>query len=649
MGLFGQIKDSLSPKPAQASQKSNQEDLIKIYDKYGRELLITKEEWRKKVLPDIIKQHWNNSNELYKDIVTALRDGFFSDIIKASERLLEIDKNKEESYIVRAIVLKENGRLNDARAILQDYIDKYGETGYVLTNLAKYYPDKDPKVEELLWKGLLLDPNQENGLVWWLAIHREKGGDAAYLNELKKVAEINGSWRAQLLLAREALKEKNLPSAVQYYRYVIEKAKDVPDVLMMISGDLGRAGYYDEIFTLVLPVYDPEKYDVYAAINILQAYLETKKYDEGKKFLKIMFSVNRPDIREKLMFYSNKFDEGSGNLPKEIEKDQKISVAIVAIDKPIFYYGLKGAEWLLPKIKKDGPKIGFMPFASIGDNKKSVIQQEDDIGRLTRSIPLYVSEALFFETNSTPQVLMPVVMGGGMVTTGTEYDVDYFLDAVSKSKDKQEVDFYITGTIKQDGDNFDIISSIWYCKTKEKIKSISQKTTKQEIGKTIKNLTNEILTFMNGKKNYLKIPPVAYYKPLDNNLIETQLLAYGQAFVLVLVYNNYIKKDAIWGERSILRNPLDLTLSAPDNLIPKLLFISNLVKAQAYGSDVYVEFKEYAMSLINDNKKDENIINLAPIIYKIFGMNKEFDEFAKNIYKYPEDYRNWFEKIRSIK
>lgn len=629
-----------------------QKDMIEIFDSYGRKMLVSREEWRKNVLPGNIKRNWNNPDELYQNIVLALHDGFYPDILKASARLLIIDKNKERNYIVRSIVLMENGRNREAKAVLQSYIDKYTETGYVLTNLAKVYANEgnNAKAEELLWRGLQLDPNQDNGVEWWIAIYNEKGGKAAYVDELKKISNIKGSWRAQLWLAREALEQKDLSTALQYYKHVISLAKDVPDVLTQISGDLGKNGFYGEVFNLILPIYDLNKHDVFAGLNILQAYLENRRYEEGVKLLQKMFALNRPDIRDRLMDLSVQFDSKLRNLPRAIDDSKKILAGVVTLDKPIFFYGLNGASWFLPKIKRSGAKIGLMPLAAISSPKVNVIQHETDAGRLTRSMPLYIAERLFFETNSYSQVFITVTTkDGGLVTSGIELGVDYFLETISKSKNKLEFDYYISGALTEADGVWEIILTIWDCKSQQKIKSLTRKTSSDLMGQDVKGLVNELLEFLNEQGSLTIINPVDYYKPVADNLVGHQLLSYGQALVQVLAVNDHGTKDTVLGERAIIRNSLDLALWASDAIIPKILFISSLAKSYAYHSDIYREFKEYAIKLVNDNREDENIPKFFPLIYKIYGMDREFDEFEKGLDDYPEDYRDWFVKLKEIR
>lgn len=291
-------------------------DMIKIYNKKGKEKYIDRERWRRKILPGMLKKSWNSSDSLYNDIVMALQDGFAEDVLKASERLLQIDENRERSHVIRAITLMKNGYLDNAEQILNSFVNKHGETGCVLTNLAKVYAEKklEQKAEETLWKGLNLDPNQDNALEWWGAIQEEKGRGINFYEAMAQISKINGSWCPQLWIARECLENNKINKAKEYYKYVIDIAKDENDVLMMISGDLGKNGYIKEVLDIVSPVYNPKKHGPEAGINILQACLETGNFEDGMQLLKKMYRLNRYNLLERLRYYESKFNELENNV-----------------------------------------------------------------------------------------------------------------------------------------------------------------------------------------------------------------------------------------------------------------------------------------------------------------------------------------------
>ncbi len=380
MGVFGKLRTVLFKKHCEPRLKAQAEPvslprssepaatapvepaMITGYDKFGRQMLIPRKEWQEKVLPANLRQHWNSPDNLYMTIYMALNDGFHQEVLTASERLLAIDLNRERGHVVRGIVFMKNGDLDGAERVLQQYIRQFGATGSILTNLAKVYADRkdNEKAEATLWEALTLDPNQDNGLLWWAAIHQERGGKEAFLRAIREAAAIAGSWRPQLWLARNCLEEKNLPEAKRYYDHILKIAVDQPDVLIMISGDLGKNGYVSEILNVILPLYDPETHDVRAGANILQAYLETKNVADGDKLLHRLFALNRPDFKQPLMFYSAEFDKLRDSTQQQTkEAELPIEASAFRFDRPIWGYGLDDPKWLFRPQDKRGKAIVF--------------------------------------------------------------------------------------------------------------------------------------------------------------------------------------------------------------------------------------------------------------------------------------------------
>ena len=90
-------------------------------------------------------------------------------------QLFKIDPDRVRATCVWGIVLKDEGRLDAAEKVFRNFMIEHGEEGSVLTNLAKVYSrrKKDGQAEEILWHALEVDPNQENGLGWYL-VHSQR-------------------------------------------------------------------------------------------------------------------------------------------------------------------------------------------------------------------------------------------------------------------------------------------------------------------------------------------------------------------------------------------------------------------------------------------------------------------------------------------
>ena len=160
-----------------SSEKSPKENakMMNIIDQNGRRIQITMDEWREKVLPIALKNHWDNANLLYNDILKAIQNNFISEdnVQKVTDKFVkEIDTIKERGYNTLAILYLKNKEFNKANELLLEYLANNPKTGTILTNLAKSYYGKDEKEKamEILWEGLTINPNQNNGLPWYASI-----------------------------------------------------------------------------------------------------------------------------------------------------------------------------------------------------------------------------------------------------------------------------------------------------------------------------------------------------------------------------------------------------------------------------------------------------------------------------------------------
>src|SRR5207247_11101465 len=120
------------------------------------------------------------------------RGGVAAALLGPSRRLVEIDPRPERATTARGIVLMTTGGLGGAEEALRRYHGQHDPSGVILTNLAKVAAERGDheRADDLLSEALQVDPNLENGLLWWAALAREQGGEEAYLEALEIIAEV---------------------------------------------------------------------------------------------------------------------------------------------------------------------------------------------------------------------------------------------------------------------------------------------------------------------------------------------------------------------------------------------------------------------------------------------------------------------------
>jgi tetratricopeptide (TPR) repeat protein len=410
------------PEPVQATQVPSSDpakdpNMIRAFDGYGREMFITKQQWREGVLPGILKKAWNQPDELYNIIVSTLNDGFRSDVIGAAKHLYKFDPDRSRAACLWGVVLMEEGRLDAAKKIFSGHIGRHGEDGFVLTNLAKVYArqNNDTKAEEILWHALEVDPNQENGVRWYEVIHRERGGEVASHEALLRIAGLPGSWRAQLWLARAALKERQLHRALTFYRECLSRVtKPVPaDVLMQISGDLGNAGHLPESLDIAEPLFDPAFHGVQVGNNLIKAHCDLGQFGAARSILDQLYALKRPDWRETLSFWDTELAKTRVELSPSLEEGS-IQMAMLTIEGPVWLRPDSPATELFPAKLHHSPRVSLVGSSAeqATHSKRSQHQLADTQGRLSRALPLFFAEQLEFSSAVRPYTLIPWVSSG---------------------------------------------------------------------------------------------------------------------------------------------------------------------------------------------------------------------------------------------
>jgi tetratricopeptide (TPR) repeat protein len=303
-GLFGS-KTKTQP------SADGQLDPVTVYDEYGRELKIPRAEWRDKVLRPNLRRHWSDPDALYQQILCAVNDGFARQVLLAARHLVAIDPIPERAYTMYGIVLMKDDLLASARRTLEAGVKKCGRTSILLTNLAKvvYEQGEHNRALDILWEAVQANPNLENGMMWWVSIQHERGGEPAYLEALLAVAALPGSWRAQLWLARHHLDRSDKDAALALYREVLPHACHDATALTMISGDLGNHGWSASIPDLIGSAYDPSAHGIHTGLNLLSAMHCAGLIDEGVALLDKLYALGQPPFKQYLDEFAKAFDQ----------------------------------------------------------------------------------------------------------------------------------------------------------------------------------------------------------------------------------------------------------------------------------------------------------------------------------------------------
>jgi len=597
--LFGK-KDAPEIKEQKTSEEMREDPgLIQVYDEYGREMFIDKTTWRNDVLPGNLKNAWDNQDELYNVIVSALNDEFYKDILTASEHLYKIDSNTERGTCIYAIALMKNGKLQKAKKILLSTIKEHGESGVLFTNLAKVYAEKGDQAltERTLWQGLEVDPNQDNAIEWWAAIHQEKSGEIGYITALEKSAAIKGSWRSQLWLAREALNRKNSEKALGYYTHITKSITPLPtDAAMQISGDLGNAGRLNDIITIVGNVFEVEIHGLMVGNNLIKAHVDLKQYNKAQEIIDQLYSQNRPDWKSHLQYWENEINEHSNKYSAPVDENE-LKVTSLSLGWPVWSHKLSNHELLLPVKEKNTVHVAFISSSCRypSTQQTSHTQKTDTEGAISRSIPLFLAEQTHMLTTATTSMFIPVIANNGsFIVSGEPWSTEALVSMAN------ECDYIVNSHLDANDKIWNFKVTLMNAKTGNVLETLNQKIDPQDPSSDIQQLATKFVSKMIEVYSvYKSIPPINYQIPKAREF-NAYIDSLSQTLALTVATSPDGTPSAIYGEHSIIDCLLTLSLENPQSDIAQLLFIGALAKNKSYGSEIYLEYKRKANKLVVD-------------------------------------------------
>ncbi len=599
---------------------------FKAYDQYGRELRVEPEEWRSKVLPLLIRKEWDDPAALYGTVAMAVEQGFLEESLPGAERLLVIHHDSERSHTLLAHVRMELGSPEEAKCILEDCLRIHGRSALVLTRYARVLAKggEQKKALETLWDALRVDPNEKEALEWWGAIHKARGGEKEFLRAMEAMA-LKGSWRGRLHLARHSLMSQQFQAALAHYEEALKTGGARRDLLGAVAGDLSAAGRHKELLDIIMPVYDPQRHGSEVGFDLLEAYLETKRAKQGKGLLKKMFLLNRPDLENKLLEYSDRF-EGPVGVKKDSPRTGRKALKIIRT--PVWFTGLGDPSWLLPE--SGGTRILFAPpTLKSGDT-------DGEAALWCRGTPLFLAERILSRSSAR---VCSVVSGTGGEEIGAAR-----VKKLAKAC-RWGCDFVVAGSLDGAPEGWSLRLEVWDARKGVKT-GIRISPGQESFALELSSGADWLIEHFSGGEDFHARKNDCLFEPPSPELAERYLGALLRVLDLSLIKGKG-PKSRPKGERHIYNGLLDLCARMERGQAPKLLFLAAMAAAKERGSEVFDEFKAKALTLI-DEEKDEHspFFKLSPLLYRVFSMSDEFERRMRTVGRGADkEFRAWLDRF----
>ncbi len=568
---------------------------VRAFDQDGREVVVPREQWANEVLPNMVKDAWDSPEQLYLVIVNSLNAGFLAEMAPAAEHLYEIDAVKARGTCIWGMVLVQLGRVDEAETVLSGFD---GEDASVLVNLARVYQAKgdDDAAQKTLWRSLELDPNLDVALAWFASSAQQTGGDAAAKGALELLRSMPGSWRAQLWLARAELEAKNLGLAKGLYAEALERAPRPvpPDFLMQMSGDLGGRGHLRELVELTGPEFVPGVHGLPVGNNLMKAHFDLAELDEVDTIRLALAESNRPDWREALAFWEAEVAKRRAGA--QTDDAQQIQIGMLRVDGPVWLPQGSRARPLFGAKAADAPTVTFLGgTAEPPENGGADVAEA--LGRMTRSLPLYLAEQAEMRTAVAGRAMLPWAVGarGGFVVSGQCWPDATAVQAVSNPENRS--DYVVSVHVDAEVEPWTAMLAFLRASDGVRIGEIEVEFASAEPEAELPRLADEVVELLSafGEAD----APVAYAVP-EGKAFRSYLLRLEQLLAVRCATMEGIPAQFLTNERGILEGEFALCAAAPESVPARLLLLETLGAMERVRPEIAAEFRERFMELARE-------------------------------------------------
>ncbi len=590
---------------------------IRAFDGEGREVVVPREQWQNEVLPGMVQQAWDQPDQLYMLIVNSLNDGFLAEVGDAARHLYETDTVPARGACMWAIVLIQTGRLVEAEMVLTGFGERHGEDASVLVNLAKVYAAKgeQARAAATLDRALALEPNHESGLGWFASMARERGGDEGAARALEQLRTNPASWRAQLWLARTELDGGRLDAARALYEEALSRApRPVPaDFLMQMSGDLGGRGRLRELLELTAPHFVPEMHGLPVGNNLIKASIDTGNLDAATTIVSALVAFNRPEWRNPLAFWEQEIAKRRGGISSSgpsstpAGQPQQVQIGMLRVDGPVWLPPGSPARAIFGEKPATAASVTFLggtaeaPEESSGEPTPEQRETADHLGRLTRSLPLFLAEQTDLRTSATGRAMLPWAVAaaagghpGGFVVAAAQWPDQTAVQAVQDPANRS--DYVVTVHIDAEVEPWE--ASLVFLRTTDgaRIGELSAEFSPDELEPALEDLADEVVDLLSALGPFSEAPN---YSIPDN--FPAYLGQLEQLLALRCTTVEGAQGQPLNVDRPLLDNAFALEEEAPENVAVRLLLLETIGAMQRNKPELAAEYRPRLEQVVQEH------------------------------------------------
>ncbi|WP_369713834.1 tetratricopeptide repeat protein [Leptotrichia sp. HSP-342] len=597
---------------------------ISYYDEFGKEFKMPKKDWIDKKLYPSIRKNWSNMEGLYPIIQDAFSKELYPEIKEAVLRFYAADENFERKLIMLGTYHIKTGSCESAVELYEKNLNINNVTEGLCIAYAEALEvcERLEESEKKYYEALEINPNSATAFKKYFDIVKKRSSKE-YENKLEKLSEIKGNWRAKMMQAIVYFKKGDKESGNFFLITALKESGYNSEVMYITSSIYILNELYDEFKQYVLAYYNPEKHNVYTALNVLKYYKVKGMYKEGLELCKFTSKFPWIEHYKKFMHYEDYFWKLK---VKKETGDVKENMAnhFFSTNKPIWYYEFNHPEFMLNQSRRVKPNILILTLTSIGE--KSELAEN-----LAVSLPLYLNENLHYKTNLNYQLAI-AYNNESLFVSKKRYSTDY-MKLIRQQNNN--LNFVLAGNIlKMPNVEKYEIEIYLYDTFNEQKSSLINKIYDEN---TIYNVQNDLLKAVSGF--FGRDFSIKYEKNMDNLILFSPKMKF-------LIQSKIHREHQSWRYKKLLSDQIDVVLEDRNNDLKKINLLALLCEIKQTNSQL-LKFQKpliYNMN-IHGIFETQTLKILAPIIFRIYDDDVNFQANIEALNITDSNYLNWINKF----
>ena len=303
-----------------------------------------------------------------------------------------------------------------------------------------------------------------------------------------------------------------------------------------------------------------------------------------------LYALKRPDWQQNLGFWDTEIAKAKIDL--ENPAPVPLQIGMLSIKGPVWLRDESPAAELFPAKDSGQPTVCFLGSTAEMPHSQARQQLSDTPGRLSRMVPLFLSEQVHWRTEASGKVLVPWVAsgGGGFVLGGVAWEAGAACDGARQSE--PAADYVAVTHLRTKTTPWVLELSLYRTIDRSLLGHAEAPVDPARPGAALKRLFVDLSGFLQREADISSVPAPLYYQVPEGADFPYYLLRLEQALAVSINAMKDVGSGSLNGEREILNGNIQLCLNHPSNTTVRLLLAQTLRKMKEVRSDVAEEFVE---------------------------------------------------------